>query len=429
MIDLFERLESDVRTYCRSFPTVFTRSRGAIQWDHRGRHYIDFFAGAGALNYGHNDPNLKAALIAYLGSDGVTHSLDMYTAAKARFLEALEARILRPRDLAYRVLFPGPTGTNAVEAALKIARRATGRSHVVSFTNGFHGMTLGALAVTGNAGKRAAAGVPLEHATTFPFDGYVHGMDTLAYLERVLDDRSSGVDLPAAVIVETTQAEGGINVASVDWLRRLEVACHARRVLLIVDDIQVGCGRTGPFFSFERAGIHPDIVTLSKSLSGYGLPLSVVLLRPELDVLARGEHNGTFRGFNLAFVTAAAALDRYWSDGSLTVDVGRRSVCARDRLALIASTHPELELSVRGEGLALGLASKRPRIAERIATRAFVNGVLIETAGPDDEVLKLLPPLTIEDAVLEEGLERLAESTAEVAREVGRMPMPAEVTP
>lgn len=429
MIDVFERLESEVRTYCRSFPTVFTRSRGAIQWDHRGRRYIDFFAGAGALNYGHNDPKLRQALIDYVESDGVTHSLDMYTAAKARFLETLEAKILCPRELSYRVLFPGPTGTNAVEAALKLARRVTGRSQVISFTNGFHGMTLGALAVTGNAGKRAAAGVPLEHATTFPFDGYVPGMDTIAYLERVLDDRSSGVDLPAAVIVETIQAEGGINVASVDWLRRLDRACRARHVLLIVDEIQVGCGRTGPFFSFEQAEIRPDIVTLSKSLSGYGLPLSVVLLHPDLDRLSRGEHNGTFRGFNLAFVTAAAALNAYWSDGALTVDVARRGAHARERLSEIAASHPELELSVRGVGLVLGLASKRPQIAEKIAARAFTNGVLIETAGPDDDVLKLLPPLTIEDELLSEGLERLAESTRSVAEESDRSPVLAEVQP
>lgn len=420
MNDVFDRLESEVRTYCRSFPTLFTRSRGALQWDATGRRYIDFFAGAGALNYGHNEPTLKAALQAYVENDGVTHSLDMHTAAKARFLEALERYVLLPRRLSYRVLFPGPTGTNAVEAALKLARRSTGRTQIVSFTNGFHGMTLGALATTGNAGKRAGAGVPLEHVSTFPFDDYMHGMDTIAYFERVLDDHSSGVAVPAAVIVETVQAEGGVNVASVEWLRSLQRACRARGIVLIVDDIQVGCGRTGPFFSFERAGIQPDIVTLSKSLSGFGLPFSLVLLRPELDVLARGEHNGTFRGFNLAFVTATAALDAFWSDAHLSRSVERKGMYVRERLGALAELYPDLGLSVRGSGLIAGLACTQPSIAGRVAQRAFARGVLVETAGPRDEVLKLLPPLNIDESTLSEGLDILGACVASVANERAR---------
>lgn len=415
MKDTFERLESEVRTYCRSFPTIFTRASGAQQWDRQGRRYLDFFAGAGALNYGHNHPTLKAALLGYINEDGVTHSLDMHTAAKAELLERIETRVLAPRGLAYKVMFPGPTGTNAVEAALKLARKVTGRTQIVSFTNGFHGMTLGALALTGNAGKRAGAGVPLEHVTTLPFDNYVPGMDTIAYFERLLDDRSSGMDRPAAVIVETVQAEGGVNVASVAWLQRLALTCGARDILLIIDDIQVGCGRTGTFFSFERAGIRPDIVTLSKSLSGYGLPLSVVLLRPDIDVFDHGEHNGTFRGFNLAFVTAAAALDAFWSDDALASAVARRAALARGRLERIVREHRDLDLSVRGTGLILGLASADPRVPSEVSRRCFERGLLVETAGPDDEVLKLLPPLTIEDELLEEGLDIIAASVAATA--------------
>lgn len=413
--EIFERMESEVRSYCRSFPTVFTRARGALQWDEAGRRYVDFFAGAGALNYGHNDPVLKRALLAYLEEDGVTHSLDMHTAAKARFLDRLEKRVLTPRGLDHKVMFPGPTGTNAVEAALKIARKVTGRTQVISFTNGFHGMTLGALAVTGNAGKRAGAGVPLEHASALPFDGYVEGMDTIALFEQLLDDGSSGVDLPAAVIVETVQAEGGVNVASPEWLQRLEKACRARGVLLVVDEIQVGCGRTGPFFGFERAGIRPDIITLSKSLSGYGVPLSVVLMRPELDVLSPGEHNGTFRGHNLAFVTAAAALDAYWSDARLSGEVERKGAHVHERLSAIADRHPELGLSVRGVGMIQGLACTDTELPSRISELCFERGVLVETAGPRDEVLKLIPPLTIEDALLDEGLDAIAASVAKLA--------------
>lgn len=415
-MQVFERLESEVRSYCRSFPTIFVKSRGALQWDASGRRYIDFFAGAGALNYGHNEPRMKEALIRYLTEDGVTHSLDMHTEAKGRFLERFEELVLAPRQLGYKVMFPGPTGTNAVEAALKIARKRTGRTNVVSFTNGFHGMTLGSLAVTGNAGKRAGAGVPLENASSCPFDGYVEGMDTIAYFERVIDDASSGVDRPAAVIVETVQAEGGVNVASVEWLRRLEKACRARGVLLIADEIQVGCGRTGPFFSFERAGIRPDLVTLSKSLSGYGVPLSVVLVRPELDVFLPGEHNGTFRGHNLAFVTATSALESYWRTGDLSEQVVKKAAIVRTRLSRIAARHLDLGLTHRGLGLIQGLAARDARVPEQVSRLAFESGVLVETAGPRSEVLKLLPPLTIETAELEEGLDVIERAFAEVAR-------------
>lgn len=407
---IFQRLESNVRSYCRSFPTVFSRSKGARQWDEDGNEYIDFFAGAGALNYGHNNDVLKRALLAYIESDGVTHSLDMHTGAKANFLEKLQRKVLAPRGYDYKVMFPGPTGTNAVEAALKLARKATGRTEVVSFTNGFHGMTLGSLAVTGNAGKRGGAGVPLQNAQVVPFDNYVEGMDTIALFEQLLDDGSSGVDTPAAVIVEPVQAEGGVNVASAEWLRKLERACRKRGILLIVDEIQVGCGRTGPFFCHERAGIRPDIITLSKSLSGYGVPLSIVLLRPELDVFSPGEHNGTFRGHNLAFVTAAAALEEYWSNDELSREVERKGKHVRHFLTTIAERHPELALTVRGSGLIQGLVAKDDKLPSRIARLCFERGLLIETAGPNDEVLKVLCPLTIEGDLLDRGLEIISSS-------------------
>lgn len=415
-MNIFEKLESNVRSYCRSFPTVFVRSRGALQWDERGKRYIDFFAGAGALNYGHNNPELKKALVEHIMEDGVTHSLDMHTVAKRRFLEALDARVLSPRGMDMKVMFPGPTGTNAVEAALKLVRKATGRTSVVSFTNGFHGMTLGSLALTGNAGKRGGAGVPLEHATAMPFDGYIQGMDTIAYFEQLLDDGSSGQDLPAAVVFETVQAEGGVNVASAEWMRRLERVCRARGILVVVDEIQVGCGRTGPFFSFERAGIRPDVITLSKSLSGYGTPLSVVLLRPELDVFSPGEHNGTFRGHNLAFVTATAALETYWRDDAFQKQVEQKGEYVRERLCRMASTHRALGLEVRGLGLIQGIAGADPALASSLSRLAFERGLLIETAGPNDEVLKVLPPLSIDDALLAEGLDIVEACLTEVAR-------------
>ena len=398
---IFERLESNVRGYCRAFPTVFERARGSWLTDEHGRRFLDFFAGAGALNYGHNHPALKRALIEYLQADGVVHSLDMATTAKRTLLERFEAIVLQPRKLRYKVQFPGPTGTNAVEAALKLARKVTGRQTVVSFTNGFHGMTLGSLAVTGNGQKRAGAGVPLNYSNVMPFDGYLGAdTDTLEYFERTLADGGSGVDLPAAVILETVQAEGGVNVASTPWLRGLYELTRRHGIMLIVDDIQVGCGRTGPFFSFERAGIEPDMVCLSKSLSGYGLPLALVLIKPELDQWEPGEHNGTFRGHNPAFVTAVAALE-LWRTGAIDERVQTLGAHVEQRLDALAQRHPG-RAQPKGLGLIRGLALPG-NVATSAARAAFERGLIIETAGPQDQVLKLLPPLTIEQQELDHG--------------------------
>ena len=408
-MDTFERLESNVRGYCRSFPTVFEKAHDAILVNEAGDEFIDFFAGAGALNYGHNPPALKKVLIEYLSGDGVLHALDMSTSAKRTFLNTFDEVILRPRQMDYKIMFPGPTGTNAVESALKLARKITGRHNVVSFTNGFHGMTLGSLALTGNSGKRAGAGVPLNNVTHMPFCDYLGTeTDTIAALERFLEDSSSGMDLPAAFILETVQAEGGVNIGTRGWLEALAELANRYKVLLIVDDIQVGCGRTGPFFSFEHFNLQPDIICLSKSLSGYGLPMALTLMKPEHDVFEPGEHNGTFRGHNAAFVTATAALENFWRDDSLTRKVNRNARQVRDALLDIAADH---DAEVRGRGMIQGIEFADASIASRISKEAFARGLIIETAGPNDEVIKTLPPLTIPDDVLSRGLKILAEST------------------
>jgi diaminobutyrate-2-oxoglutarate transaminase len=415
-----ERLESQVRSYCRSFPTVFETARGARLVDREGRGYIDFFAGAGALNYGHNDPRLKRRLLEYIAEDGITHGLDMATRAKEEFLEAFEETILEPRGFDYRIQFPGPTGTNAVEAALKLARKVTNREGVVSFTNAFHGMTLGSLAITGNGFKRRGAGVPLHFGDALPFDGFLGDeVDTLDVFEAMIEDSGSGIDAPAAVIVETTQAEGGLNVASVRWLRRLQDLCRRFRSLLIVDDIQVGIGRTGPFFSFERAGLEPDLVCLSKSLSGYGLPLAIVLIRPDLDIWEPGEHNGTFRGNNPAFVTATAALD-YWKDDRLSLEVEQKAGIVRSVLGEIAARSGDLAPHVRGIGLIQGLEFEDARLAGRVCAAAFERGLVMETAGPEGGVAKVMPPLTIDEVALKDGLSILASAVESVAEEPTR---------
>ncbi len=411
-----EKHESQVRSYSRNWPASFARARGAIQWDTEGNRYVDFFSGAGSLNYGHNEPRLKQALLDYLADDGVIHSLDMVTPARSAFLERFHEVILEPRGLDYRVQFPGPTGTNAVEAAMKLARKATGRERIVGFTNAFHGMTLGALSVTGNNMKRGGAGVLLQSGTAVPYYNYFgEEVDTTEYLDQLLEDDGSGFDLPAAVIVETLQGEGGMATASMEWLQALQEVCNRHDVLLIVDDIQAGCGRTGTFFSFEPAGIKPDIVTLSKSLSGFGLPFALTLMRPDLDVWEPGEHNGTFRGHNPAFVTGTAALD-YWVGEGLTPEIDRKAARVTEVLDQLIADHPELEGERRGRGLFQGVAAG-PGFAKKVTEKAFGLGLLVETSGPEDEVIKLLPPLTIDDETLEEGLQLLTKAILEVVSE------------
>ncbi|WP_428819115.1 diaminobutyrate--2-oxoglutarate transaminase [Microbulbifer sp. MCCC 1A16149] len=414
---VFDEIESEVMSYARAFPRVFNKAQGEYLYDEEGNQYLDFLAGAGTLNYGHNNPIFKEALLEYIQQDGITHGLDLHTKAKREFLEAFYENILKPRDMSYVMQFTGPTGTNAVEAALKIARKYKGRENIISFTNGFHGCSLGALAATGNSHHRGASGVSMSSVARMPYDGYLGDeFDTTAYLDKVLSDSSSGVDHPAAVLVETVQGEGGINAASVEWLRNLQDVCKKHDVLLIVDDIQAGCGRTGSYFSFEEAGIVPDIVTLSKSLSGYGLPFAVVLMKPELDQWKPGEHNGTFRGNNLAFVTATAAIKHFWSDDKFAKEVLRKGEYIEKRLQTIVDKYGDGNMTTRGRGMFRGLNCVSGELADKITTEAFRNGLVIETSGADDHVVKTLCPLTISDENLTKALDIVEAAVAKVLK-------------
>jgi len=414
-VNIFESVESEVRSYCRSWPVVFDRATGSWLYDEDGNAYLDFFAGAGALNYGHNNPVLKRALIDYLQRDGVTHALDMQTVAKRDFLETFTGMVTKPRGLDYKIMFPGPAGANAVEAALKLARKVTGRESIVNFTNAFHGMTLGALSVTGNSMKRGGAGIPLVHATPMPYDNYLDGkVEDFLWFERLLDDSGSGLNEPAAVIVETVQGEGGINVARDEWLRGLADLCKRHDMLLIVDDVQMGCGRTGPFFSFESAGIEPDIVCLSKSIGGYGLPLAMTLLKPELDIWEPGEHNGTFRGINPAFVASTEALRTYWADDKLEKSTLAKGEQVGRVMTGLAEELPGTSMRAKGRGLARGLSFETGEVAGKVCRAAFDRGLLMETSGPEGEVAKVMPPLTITDDELAKGLDLLSDAVRAV---------------
>lgn len=398
MDSIFSLVESEVRSYCRSWPTTFTRAEGSILWNTSGREYLDFFAGAGTLNYGHNPIALRRLLLSYISDGGITHSLDMHTESKAEFLTTLKRRVLDPRSLHYRVQFTGPTGASAVESALKLARKISNRSTVAYFTNSYHGMSLGALSVTGNKRARATAGLAVELLRTFelPYD---------AELPEVSVAGEFG-----AVIVETVQGEGGLNTAGAGWLRRLVDWSRAQGAVVIIDDIQMGVGRTGPFFSFETAGIVPDIVCLSKSISGYGLPMALILIKPELDVWLPGQDSGTFRGNNLAFVTATAALHEYWADDRLEVATSEKGLQVANALATMAASTPNSGGRLRGRGLAQGLWFEQPDLARRISAEAFARGLLVETAGPNDEVLKVTPPLTTSEELLDHGLAILSDA-------------------
>lgn len=400
---IFEDMESEVRGYVRAFPAVFDTAKDSFLYDEHGNCYIDFFAGAGTLNYGHNNSAINEALIEYLQRDGIVHALDKATVAKKNFLQKFHDIILAPRNLNYKIQFTGPTGTNAVETALKLARMVKRRSNVIAFTNGYHGLTMGALAVTGNDFYRDESYGARNNADSVPFDGYFGpDMNTIDYLRKFLEDGSSGIDLPAAIIVETVQGEGGINVASIQWLQELEALCREFDILLIIDDIQVGNGRTGTFFSFERAGIKPDMVCMSKSIGG-GLPMAILLMRPELDQWQPGEHTGTFRGNNLAFVAAAQALS-YWENEDFAEWVKYKGKIMEEELTKIVEKYPQLDIELRGIGMVWGLDIPRPGFAADVSKEAFENRLVIELAGADDNVVKFLPALTIEEATLREGL-------------------------
>ncbi len=409
---VFADHESAVRSYCREMPSVFTRARNALLWDEAGAEYIDFLSACGALNYGHNHPAIKAAAVGHLASDTILCGLDLHTATKRRFIHEFRRIVLVPRGFDYRMQFPGPTGTNAVEAALKLARKVTHRRSVVAFSRAFHGMSLGALAATQNPKARRGAGVPLPYVTRLAYDGDTDcGLPDLETFEAGL---AAGLfDRPAAFLIETVQGEGGLHVASPDWLRAVRDLARRLGSLLIVDDIQAGCGRTGPFFSFERAELSPDIVCLAKSISGLGLPMALVLIKPEHDAWAPGEHNGTFRGNNLAFATATAAL-RLWENEAFLAAKHARETTVRDWLASIGECYGHAGVEPCGLGMMTGLRFNRVGQARTIARALFARGVLIETAGPQDEVLKLMPPLTIDRTTLDEGLRRIDETLAMV---------------
>lgn len=389
-------LESNVRYYSRIFPAIFQRAKGEYLFDISGKEYLDFFSGAGALNYGHNNPLFKDKLISYIQSDGVTHSLDMMTEAKEEMMSNFNDLILKKRGFSYKIQFTGPTGTDTVEAAMKLARKYTGRKNIISFSNSFHGMSMGSLSITP---KRNRIGIPVGYNLELPFysENSVHNFDLKAHLENI--DKS---EYPAAIVMETVQAEGGVNVASIEWLQHIQELATEYKILLVIDDVQVGVGRTGDFFSFERAGINPDMICLSKSISGYGIPLSLLLIKPHLDIWDAGEHTGTFRGINLAFITANEALKHYWNDEKFAIQTKKMAQIFKEKLLKICESKL---FPLSGLGFIYGVDVNSSEYAAQIRKKAFENGLIFETCGPKKSIIKMIPPLTIDEKNLEKGLD------------------------
>jgi len=414
--EIFEEYESNIRSYCRKWPVELVYAKGSIYKDVDGNEYIDFFDGAGALNYGHNPDYIKEKLIKYLEEDGIIHSLDMYALPKEKFINYFEEEILKPRNLDYKILFPGPTGTNAIETALKLARKVTGRQSIWAFTGAFHGMTLGALALTTEAAARNAAGVPLNNAVHIPSPDFMDGnFDTIKYMEKLLEDDHSGYEKPAAIIIETVQQEGGIHVFSKEFLKDLRSFCDKHEILLICDEVQIGCSRSGTFFSFERANIVPDIVCMSKSIGGYGLPLAVVLLKRELDVFKPGEHNGTFRGCQLSMVAGLAALEMTVKE-NIPAMVKQKEKIVEEYLEKQVKPLLKENMVIRGIGLTWGIEFNDGKLARQVLDKCFEKNLIIELAGSSDSVLKIMPSLVIEEELLLKGLEIIKDSIKEILK-------------
>lgn len=410
--------ESSARTYARWLDVVPVRASGAEIETADGRVLLDCLAGAGTLALGHNHPEVVAAMRRTLDGGAPLHALDLATPEKDAFTTALlDALPEGMRRTDPHLHFCGPAGTDAVEAAIKLCRTATGRDGIVAFTGGYHGMTLGALAVSGGVEARAALGGPVADVTRLPFPyayrcpfglGDEGAAVAARHAERLLDDPGGGVAPPALMLLEPVQGEGGVVPAPDDWLREMRRITAERGIPLVVDEIQCGVGRTGAMWAHEHSGVVPDAMVISKAIGG-SLPLAVVAYRGDLDGWAPGAHTGTFRGNTLAMVAGEATLRIIARDG-LAERAGRLG----DRIAAglrDATAGLPWVGEVRGRGLMLGvevvdpegpedlLGSRpaAPALAAAVRGRCLEHGLIVELGGRHDAVVRLLPPLTLSD--------------------------------
>jgi diaminobutyrate-2-oxoglutarate transaminase len=396
---IFDDHESEVRTYCKVVPSVFKSCKNATMTDENDKLFIDFFAGAGVVNFGHNNPKMQDAIVEFIRRDGVVHSLDMHTDVKREFIDTFVQNILLPRGWGDRKLqFTGPTGSNAVEAALKLARKATGRTEVVVFNRAFHGMTLGALACTANNHYRSSSGVPLNNIIRGTFDD----MDALDEMKRQMLNTGEGLQPPAAFLVEPIQGEGGVRIASKQWLHAIQKFAKQCGALLIFDDIQGSSGRHGSYFSFDGLELDPDIIVLAKGLGGIGTPIGMLVNKPEVDkVWEPGQHTGTFRGQGISFVAGKVALD-YFKDEKLNDETKRKGKIIEQHLRKIQNKYKDV-VDVRARGMMVAIEFSSTAIVNQITKKTYEHGLIVGACS-SGEIIKLIPPLTIEDDTLNDGL-------------------------
>jgi diaminobutyrate-2-oxoglutarate transaminase len=415
------RFESSVRSYPRKLPLAIAQAQGCWITDVDGRRFLDCLAGAGTLALGHNHPLVIQAIRDTLDSGLPLHTLDLTTPLKDAFCEQL--RSVLPGELAHgRLQFCGPSGADAVEAAIKLAKTATGRSTVCSFSGGYHGMTQGTLALTGNLGPKQALGAlqagvqflpyPYSYRCPFGLGGEAGVKAALHFVEHLLQDPESGVCRPAALILEAVQGEGGVIAAPRSWLQGIRALTEKLGIVLIIDEVQTGIGRTGQLFACEDAAIVPDILVMSKAIGG-SLPMALLAYREELDVWQPAGHTGTFRGNQLGMATGLATLQQIIAPGFLA-EVRRKGRLLESRLLALQAAS-QCVGQVRGRGLMWGLEivdSRAPadaldshpawgELARRIQHECFARGLIIELGGRHGAVLRLLPPLIISEAEID----------------------------
>ncbi|MEU3752839.1 diaminobutyrate--2-oxoglutarate transaminase family protein [Streptomyces olivoreticuli] len=413
LLDRQQRRESNARTYSRHLPIALAEGSGSFVEDVDGNVFIDFLTGAGVLSLGHNHPELVQAVTTQLGL--LTHGLDFPTPAKDAFIEAQLSMLPAPMRDRVKMHFCGPTGANAVEAAIKLCKIATGRGDIVSFQGGFHGSTHATLSLSGLLAQKRNVPNSMPGVHFFPYSSCARcpvglAPDTCAtncveYLERSLRDSNGGVPLPAAVLLEMVQGEGGIVPARADFVRRVRELTRELDIPLVVDEVQTGCGRTGTWFAFEQYDIEPDVIVASKALSGIGTPIAVIIYDAKLDTWAPGAHIGTFRGNQLAFAAGTEAVRIVRRDDILG-NVRRRGEQIADRLTALL-VNPWVH-EVRGRGLMWGIELADPAtgqpasaFAAEVQSRALRGGLIVELGGRDDCVVRIMPPLNVEADVVD----------------------------
>jgi len=427
-----ESVESNARTYAQTFQRLFVSGSGMRIRDAGGQEFLDCLSNAGTLALGHNHPEVRDAVMAFLGGDHLQQALDLATPAKHAFVQELFSMLpARMRDTS-KILFCGPSGSDAVEAAIKLARHYTRRSPLMAFHGGYHGMTAGALSAMGKLTPKSGDGLIAQgtHFLPFPYrfrcpfgtDGEHTDQLSIDYIRTVLSDPEGGVAKPAAVIVEVVQGEGGCIPASANWLRALREITLEQDILLIVDEVQTGLGRTGTTFAIEHAGVVPDILVLSKAIGG-GYPLAVVVYAKHLDTWGPGMHAGTFRGNQVAMVAGAATMRQIRKD-NLVANAARMGERLQRGLQEIAQRYAFIG-DIRGRGLMIGVEITKPpaqqragqadgALAHAIKLNCFDNGLMMETGGRHGAVLRFLPPLTITEQEVDMVLDRFEQSLGRV---------------